>query len=207
MVYTLNDLGVLEKSGENKFQYGMRLYTLGKAAGRSSELISTVHPYLKKINQKTKLSAFLGLRTGLWAVIIDKVDTAFDIKIYSEIGMRIPLLAGAGGKVLLAQMSDAEVDDILSKNKFKKFTPNSCVNKNKYRAMIKQARRAGIASDMEEYIEGIRGLAVPLRVLGADTQVAIWAVGLKKQITADIIPQYSRYLTKIAAEIEIRFSQ
>ncbi|MEJ2727277.1 MAG: IclR family transcriptional regulator [Deltaproteobacteria bacterium] len=206
MVHTLNDLGVLEKSGENKFQYGMRLYTLGKAAGRSSELISTVHPYLKKINQKTKLSAFLGLRAGLWAVIIDKVDTAFDIKIYSEIGMRIPLLAGAAGKVLLAQMSEVEVDDILSRNKFEKFTPNSCVNKNKYNAVIKQARQDGIAIDMEEYIEGIRGLAVPLRVLGDDTQVAIWAVGLKKQITDDIIPQYTKYLKRIAAEIEIRFS-
>jgi IclR family KDG regulon transcriptional repressor len=206
MVHTLDDLGVLEKCGENKFQYGMRLYTLGKAAGRSSELISTVHPYLEKINQETKLSAFLGLRAGLWAIIIDKVDTAFDIKIYSEIGMRIPLLAGAGGKVLLAQMSDAEVDDILSKNKFEKFTPNSCVNKNKYKAMIKQARKNGIASDMEEYIEGIRGLAVPLQVLGAGNQVAIWAVGLKKQIIDDIIPQYTRYLQKIAAEIEIRFS-
>ena len=62
MLHTLNDLGILEQSGENKFQYGMRLYTLGKAAGRSSELLSTVHPYLAKINQKTKLSAFLGLR-------------------------------------------------------------------------------------------------------------------------------------------------
>jgi IclR family KDG regulon transcriptional repressor len=205
-VHTLDDLDVLEKSGENKFQYGMRLYTLGKAAGRSSELIGTVHPYLEKINQETKLSAFLGLRAGLWAVIVDKVDTAFDIKIYSEIGMRIPLLAGAGGRVLLAQMSDAEVDDILSRNKFEKFTPNSCVNKNKYKALIKQARRDGIAIDMEEYIEGIRGLAVPLRVLGADTQAAIWAVGLKRQITDDIIPQYARYLKKIAAEIEIRFS-
>lgn len=206
MVHTLNDLGVLEKSGENKFQYGVRLYTLGKAAGRSSELIGTVHPYLKKINQKTKLSAFLGLRAGLWAVIIDKVDTAFDIKIYSEIGMRIPLLVGAGGKVLLAQMSDAEVDDILSKNKFEKFTPHSCVNKNKFKAMIRRARQDGIAIDMEEYIEGIRGLAVPLRVLGADTQVAIWAIGLKKQITDDMIAHYSTYLKRIAAEIEVRFS-
>jgi IclR family KDG regulon transcriptional repressor len=206
MVHTLDDLGVLEKCGENKFQYGVRLYTLGKAAGRSSELIGTVHPYLEKINQETKLSAFLGLRAGLWAIIIDKVDTAFDIKIYSEIGMRIPLHAGAGGKVLLAQMSDAEVDDILSKIRFEKFTPNSCLNKNKYKAMIKQARKEDIAIDMEEYIEGIRGLAVPLQVLDAGTQVAIWAVGLKKQITEDIIPQYTKYLKKIAAEIEIRFS-
>jgi DNA-binding IclR family transcriptional regulator len=120
--------------------------------------------------------------------------------------MRIPLHAGAGGKVLLAQMSDAEVDDILSKIRFEKFTPNSCLNKNKYKAMIKQARKEDIAIDMEEYIEGIRGLAVPLQVLDAGTQVAIWAVGLKKQITEDIIPQYTKYLKKIAAEIEIRFS-
>ena len=75
-----------------------------------------------QLNQETKLSAFLGTRSGLRAVIIDKADTAFDIKIYSEIGMRIPLLAGAGGRVLLAQMPDDEVDDILSKNKIKKST-------------------------------------------------------------------------------------
>ena len=123
MLHTLNDLGILEQSGGNKFQYGMQLYTLGKAAGRSSELIGTVHPYLEKINQKTKLSAFLGMRAGRRAVIIDKVDSAFDIKIYSEVGMRIPLLAGAAGKVLLAQMSNDEVNNILSKNKLEKFTP------------------------------------------------------------------------------------
>jgi DNA-binding IclR family transcriptional regulator len=47
-----NDLGILEKSGGNKFQLGLQLHTLGKAAGRSSELISTVHPYLEKINNE-----------------------------------------------------------------------------------------------------------------------------------------------------------
>jgi len=206
MLHTLNDLGILEQSEGNKFQYGMQLYNLGKAAGRSSDLISTVHPYLEKINQKTKLSAFLGLRAGLQAVIIDKVDTAFDIKIYSEIGMRIPLLAGAGGRVLLAQMCSAEVNDILSKNKLEKFTPNSCVNKNKYKAMIKTARKDGIAIDMEEYIEGIRGFAVPLKIFRANTQAAIWAVGLKRQITKENIPRYARYIKKIVAEIEIRFN-
>jgi IclR family KDG regulon transcriptional repressor len=206
MLHTLNDLGILEQSGGNKFQYGVQLYTLGKAAGRSSEFISTVHPYLEKINQKTKLSAFLGLRAGMRAIIIDKADTAFDIKIYSEIGMRIPLLAGAGGRVLLAQMSNAEVKDILSKNKLEKFTPNSCVNKNKYKTMIKQARKDGIAIDMEEYIEGIRGFAVPLNIFSINTQIAVWAVGLKRQITEENIPRYSNYLKEIVAEIESRLN-
>jgi IclR family KDG regulon transcriptional repressor len=206
MVHTLNDLGILEKSGGNKFQFGMQLYTLGKTAGRSSELISTVHPYLEKINQDTKLSAFLGIRSGLRAVIIDKADTAFNIKIYSEIGMRIPVFAGAAGKVLLAQLSDAELDDILAKNDLQKFTPNSCVNKKKYKEMLIKARTEGVAIDMEEYIEGIRGFGIPLNINSANTQIAIWAVGLRRQISVQEIPRYSKYLKQIAREIGIRLA-
>ena len=116
-------------------------------------MIRTVHPYLEEINKKTQLSSFLGVRSGLNAVIIDKVDMAFDITIHSEIGMRIPLLAGAGGKALLSQMSDADVDHILSKNELKRFTPYSCVNKKKYKELIRETRKEGVAIDKEEYIE------------------------------------------------------
>ena len=79
--------------------------------------------------------------------------------------------------------------------------------RSKYKAMIKQACKDGIAIDLEEYIEGIRGFAVPLKILRANTQIAIWAVGLKRQITNKNIPRYSRYLKKIAAEIEIRLTE
>lgn len=206
IIHTLDDLGVLEKVAEGKFQFGTRLYILGRAAGRGSELISTVHPYLEEINQKTKLSAFLGIRSGLTAVIIDKADTAFNIKIFSEIGMRIPLLAGAGGRAFLAQLSDVEVDEILSTNELKKFTPNACVKKKQYKEMVKQVRTDGIAVDMEEYIEGIRAFALPLNINRAGTQVALWVVGLKRQISEETIPRYSTYLKKIAKEIELRFS-
>jgi len=204
LVHTLDDLGVLEKDAEDKFQFGTRLYILGRAAGHGSALISTVHPFLEEINRETKLSAFLGIRSGLMAVIIDKADSAFDIKIFSEIGMKIPLLAGAGGRVFLVQLPDTEVDDILSKNDLRKFTPNACVSKKKYKEMVKKTRTDGIAIDMEEYIEGIRAFAIPLNINWADTQVALWIVGLKRQISEETIARYSNYLKNIAKEIEIR---
>jgi len=206
IVHTLDDLGVLEKDAEGKFQFGTRLYILGRAAGRGSELIGTVHPYLEEINHHTKLSAFLGIRSGQTAIIIDKADAAFNIKIHSEIGMKIPLLAGAGGRAFLAQLSDAEVDEILSTTELKRFTPNACVNKKQYKEMVKQVRTDGIAIDMEEYIEGIRAFALPLNVKRANTQVALWVVGLKGQISEETISRYSTYLKKIAEEIEIRLS-
>jgi IclR family KDG regulon transcriptional repressor len=204
IVYTLDDLEMLEKTMDGKFQFGTRLYILGRTAGKTSALIGAFHPYLEEINQKTKLSAFLGMRSGLKAVIIDKADSAFDIKIHSEVGMRIPLLAGAGGRVLLAQLSDTEVDDILARNELTRYTPNSCVNKIEYKKLIEKARRDGFAVDMEEYIEGIRAFAMPVNANQTRTQIALWVVGLKRQITEANIPKTIEYLKAICQEIELR---
>ena len=206
IVYTLTDLGVLESVPGSKFRLGPRLYALGRAAGRSSELISAVRPYLEDINQKTRLSVFLGIRSGVQAVILDKVDSPLDIKVSSDTGMRIPLLAGAGGKVLLSQLSDAELEKILVENKLRKYTPASCVRKKRYKEIVQRAREEGFALDDEEYIEGIRAFAVPLRLNRDGLQAAIWVVGLKSQIKDEMIPSYRSMLKEMAEKIETRFS-
>jgi IclR family KDG regulon transcriptional repressor len=206
MLHTLVDLEVLEPAKENTFRFGARLYALGKSAGNGSELISTVHPYLEEISQRTRLSVFLGIRSDGYAVILDKVDSPDDIKVSSETGMRIPLLAGAGGKVLLSLLSEAELDGLLSENKPRPFTPKSCVSRREYKAMIKKARQEGFAFDDEEYIEGVRALAVPLRFHRARVQAAIWMVGLRSQIKDEDLSFYRSMLEETAKEIETRFS-
>ena len=206
VVHTLCDLGILEIRSDNKFRLGMVLYLLGRSAVKGPELVQMVHPFLEEINKKTKLSAFLGIRSGLRAVIMDKVDDAFDIRISSEVGMRLPLLAGAGGKALLSQLSDPEIDAIISTNKLKKFTPHTCINKTKYRQAVIRVHEEGIAFDREEYIEGIVAFAVPLNANRKDLQAAIWAVGLKRQVPEKVLPRFSRILKGIAEEINLLFS-
>lgn len=206
ITHTLADLEILKHSHDNKFDLGIKFYLLGRASRIGSDIINSVHPYLEMINQKTRLSAFLGTRSGLHAIILDKVDTAFDIKISSEIGMRLPLLAGAGGKALISLFSDDEVDKILFQNRLKRYTRSTCVDKDKFKKMIKKIRMEGLAVDKEEYIEGIRALAVPLKINNGNPQFAIWAVGLKGQIKNEVIGQYSELLKKIAAEIEIQLT-
>jgi IclR family KDG regulon transcriptional repressor len=206
MVYTLVDLGIMENGTEGKFRFGSKLYALGKASGGGSALVSTIRPYLEEINRKTKLSVFLGIRSGKRAVIMDKVDSPFDIKVSSEAGMAIPLVAGAGGKVLLSQLSDPELDAILSQSKLEKFTPASCIHKKKYKNMIRKARQEGFALDDEEYIEDVRALAVPLHLNRGNLLAAVWVVGLKSQIKDKVLPSFRSMLKEIAGRIEIRFS-
>jgi IclR family KDG regulon transcriptional repressor len=205
IIYTLKNLEILEQYSDGKFHFGTLLYLLGNANGRKSELIQTVHPYLEKINQQTKLSAFLGIRSGQRAVIIDKVDTAHNIKISAEIGMRLPLLAGAGGKALLSQLSNHDIDQILKENPLRKYTAKTCIDKKRFKNEIKIIRQDGIAFDAEEYIDGVVAFSVPLKANSPDLQAAVWAVGLKQQVRNKGRSQLSNFLKKIADEINHRF--
>jgi IclR family KDG regulon transcriptional repressor len=203
-VHTLRDLNVLENQPGGKFIFGTRLYILGNMAGKSSALIQTAHPYLRAINERTKLSAFLGLRSDRQAILIDKADLAYGVKVSSEIGMQMPVLAGAGIKAMLSQLSNEEIDEILARTELKRYTPYSITDKAIYKKEILEVRRQGIAHDKEEYIEGMIAFGIPVKANGKDLQAAIWAVGLKHQMSDSSIPELTTLLKGISEEINCR---
>ena len=204
ILHTLMDLNVLENQADGKFVFGTRFYILGNMAGKRSKLIQTARPYLETINEKTKLSAFLGLRSDRQVILIDKVDSAYGIKLSSEIGMQMPILAGAGIKAMLSQLPDQEIDEILARTELKRYTPFSITDKTVYKEEIFEVRKQGIAYDREEYIEGMVAFAIPVRANSRDLQAAIWAVGLTRQVPNSSIPGLIQLLKGISEEINFR---
>jgi IclR family KDG regulon transcriptional repressor len=206
ILHTLDDLGVIEKGPDGLFRLGPRLFILGNAAAGGSELIKTVHPYLETINHDFKLSSFFGILSGHEVIILDKADQAQRIKISTEIGMRIPVFAGVAGKALLSQLPETAIDGILAKDTPKRYTSKSIIEKAAYKKEILSVRKAGIAYDMEEYIEGLIAVAVPLQTYRADLQAAIWAVGLKQEFRKDVMTRITDFLLDMATEINYRFA-
>ena len=204
ILHTLMELKVLECQPDGKFALGTCFFMLGNMAGKRSALIQTVHPYLQTINEKTKLSAFLGLRSDLQAILIDKVDSAYGIKVSSEIGMRMPTLAGAGIKAMLSQLSDNEIDEILARTELKRYTPYSVIDKAIYKEEVLEVRRQGIAYDKEEYSEGMVALAIPITTSSRNLQAAVWAVGMTRHVPSSSIPELTELLRTISQEINWR---
>jgi DNA-binding IclR family transcriptional regulator len=206
ILHTLNDLYVLEKGPDGLFRLGTRLFILGNAAAGGSELIQTVHPYLETINHEFKLSTFFGILSDREVIIVDKADRAHRIKISSEIGMRIPIFAGVAGKALLSQLPETEIDEILSGNTPKRYTPRTIIDKAMYKKEIQRVKKTGIAYDRGEYIEGLIAVAVPVLTYREGLQAAIWAVGLKQEFRKDGMMRIAKFLSNIVEEINYRFS-
>lgn len=201
IVHTLTDLRVLENI-DNKFRFGTKLYVLGKAAEQGSDLIRNIHPYLTQISKKTGLTAFLGMRSGFDAVIIDKSDSSYELKMSAEIGTRIPLTAGAHGKAFLSQLPKEEINNIIRDERSKKFILRSASSRQEYLNSVNSIKKDGYAYEDEEYLDGIRALAIPLNLNRSDLQCAIWAVGLKSQIKDSSLQEYINLLLEISNKIE-----
>lgn len=206
ILHTLNEFEVLEKGRDGLYRLGPRLFVLGNAAAGGSELIQTVHPYLESVNNKFKLSSFFGILSGQEVIILDKADGAQQIKISSEIGMRISVFAGVAGKALLSQLPEAEIDKHLAEITPKKYTSRSIVDEAAYKKEILDVKENGIAYDREEYIEGLMAVGAPVKTYRKDLQGAIWAVGLKQEFREDVMTRVTEFLLDIAREIDYRFS-
>lgn len=200
LAYSLLDLGILEKDEQGRFFPGVRFFQLGSTLPQKQSLIQAVRPFLEKINTETGLTAFLGIRSALNAVIIEKADAISGLKVSSEVGDSHPLFAGAGGKALLSQLSDTELDQLITDGNLVAFTSQSCVDKQEFFSIIQNVRKEGMAFDMEEYVDGIRAVAVPLPV-SQRVPAAIWAVGLKKKLPVDRLQAHGHFMAGIARTI------
>jgi len=118
--------------------------------------------------------------------------------------MQMPILAGAGIKAMLAQLSDEELHEILARTELKRYTPYSIVDREVYKEAIREVRRQGIAYDREEYIEGMVAFAIPVKANSRDLQAAVWAVGLTRQVPEESVPELTQLLKGISEEMNYR---
>lgn len=204
ILHALADLKVLEIRQDGKFELGPHFFMLGNMARERSGLLNVVRPFLTTISQETGLSVLLGIRSNGSALIIDKVDSATDIKISSEIGLQMPPLAGAGIKAMLSQLPDDQIDDIISEHQLVQYTSSSIVDKDLYKKAVLKVRSEGVCYDTEEYIEDFTCIAIPVKAYAKNIQAAVWALGHKSQMNRENLSKVAGYLKKTGKEINLR---
>jgi DNA-binding IclR family transcriptional regulator len=71
--------------------------------------------------------------------------------------------AAASGKVLLSEMSASEIEDVYRAQSLKTFGKNTITTLSQLLKELEEVRRQGYAIDNEEYYEGVRCVAAPVR--------------------------------------------
>ena len=126
------------------------------------DLIRSADIQMREISRLTKETIHLGALDEDSIVYIHKIDSMYNLRMYSRIGRRNPLYSTAIGKVLLAWRDRDEVKQILEGVEYKRSTERTITSTEALLPVLDQVREQGYGEDNEEQEEGLRCIAVPV---------------------------------------------
>lgn len=146
-------------------------------------IAATVQPLLNDLRDRIGETVFLGVMSGTRGVIVATAEADKPFKISSPPGTGIPLLAGAVGKVFLARMDETRARAAIRRIGLPRFTPRSVTDEEAYLRELHGVRKNGFALDDEEYLAGVKAVAVGIDNRSA-LPMAVWAVGFSAGLDA-----------------------
>ncbi|MGD2098108.1 MAG: IclR family transcriptional regulator [Desulfobacterales bacterium] len=164
LVANLTTRGYLQLDPQSKmYHLGMRLFEMGGIVFSSFSLRQAAVYPMTRLQGKTGATVLLGVRMDDQLVYVDKREGAGMIRISSDIGWRRPLHYGMLGMILLAGLDPRDVRKILKKFPLQAHTPLSITDPNAFSLRLEQIRDQGYVFEKEEAVEGVFGIAAPIR--------------------------------------------
>ncbi len=194
---------IIKDPSSKKYTLGREMFELSKMIFKRTDLTTIARPFLEKLSELVDETVFLGVREVDKVKIVDVIEAKKDLKISSSIGTKLPIAAGAVGKLFFSLMKDEEILEFLDQNGFPQFTETSITDRERFLEEARKTRQNGYGIDLEEYIKGVRAVATLVRSGGYPVW-AIWVVGFSSSMTDQKVMDIVRHLRDVAQLVESR---
>lgn len=202
---TLSERGYVEKNPKNNsYKLGLKFMEISGLFLKQLELKTEALPFMRKLAEIVGQPVHLAILEGTDVVYIEKVELVNSIRMYSQIGRRVPAHCSAIGKVLLAGCDEPGLSRIIGNLTFERFTEHTLVTAEQLRKEIAQVASDGWALDNEEHENGIRCIAAPVYDYTRKVIAAVSVSGENRIIHPDRDREIAGYVMKTAAEISAR---
>ena len=202
VLQSLMYLGYVRQEEDGRYSPTLRIAAVADKVVARENLVHIVHPYLKKLMEKSSETVHLVRRDGTDAVYIDKIEIeGSSVHMGSQIGGRIALYCSGVGKAICAELGQEEVRDIWESSDIARITPYTITDYDEFVFALEDVRKRGYALDNEENETGVRCIAASLPPVGGG-QYALSISAPVERMDNDRIRVLSAYILAIRKEIE-----
>src|ERR1700678_2515318 len=158
---TLVQLGYMRSEG-SRFALRPKILELGYAYLSSLTLPEVAMPHLEQRVEQVHESSSVSELDGHDVVYIARVPTKRIMTVAISVGTRFPAYATSMGRVLLAALTDDELDRYLAEATFERLTARTVTNPDRLAAIVREVARQGYSIVDQELEEGLRAVAAPI---------------------------------------------
>lgn len=118
---------------------------------------------LKRLSERLGETVNVGVMHGGEVMYVDRVESAWPLRMELKPGSRVPMHCSALGKLLLAFAPRSVRDGLLRVAALEPHTPNTITSRQRLEAELDATRHRGHSEDDEEFLAGVCCIAVPVR--------------------------------------------
>lgn len=198
----LERTGLIERTQENRFRLGLKLYELGSRAVEQIDLRARVHPWFRRLSAQVGETVHLGVLQKTTVVYLDKVEPSNRrVWLASRVGASNPVYCTAMGKAMLAFLPADQAAEIIESIRFTRFTPRTLCTAEALERSLERVRRRGYAIDDEEVEGGVRCVGAPILNERGRPVAAVSVSGPSSRITQQSVPGIAEHLLRCCREI------
>ena len=205
ILLTLEEVGHVRSDGR-LFSLTPRVLSLGWAYLSSLNLWDVTQPLMEELADRTNESCSVATLDLPDVVYVARVPTHRIMTISLGVGTRLPAHCTGMGRVLLAALPDAELDEFLGEVRLEAFTDRTIADPAGLRQAIEKVRREGWALVDQELEMGLRSIAAPLQAEGrtiAALNVAVAAARVPlDELLGAMLPELLRTAQLISTALD-----
>lgn len=174
LLYTLQQAGYLHQDEETKrYRLTPRVLELGFTYLQSLQLPEFAQPYLEQLRDETGASAHIGILDGQEVVYVARVAAKAVSAVQVTVGSRLPAHATAMGKVLLAYLPPARLQERIHGSELQPYTQATKTMIAELQKELAIIREQGYAISQAEFEQGISSIAMPIFSQGGSVIAAV----------------------------------
>lgn len=199
---TLLEEGFLVKEPETgRYRIGAKVYLLGQIFIKSSSLLKSADTVLKEVVEKLQETTGIFVIDEMERLCLKMVSGPHYIRATFETGHRMPIYAGASGKVLLAFSSNSFVNRVIKETGLQRLTDLTLTEPSKLRSELAKIKECGWSVSWGERVPNAITVSVP--VFGDDGRIvcSLSTSGPSDRMTKRIIPGIIRVLQRAGMKL------
>jgi IclR family transcriptional regulator, pca regulon regulatory protein len=202
LLLTLEQVGYVQHTG-GRFSLTPRVLELGFAYLSALGLPEVAQPHLERLVERVRESSSVSVLDGESVVYVARVPTRRIMTVVINVGTRFPAYVTSMGRVLLAGLEPAELEELLDRARLEPLAHDTITTRDQLESELARVRRQGYAIVDQELESGLRSVAAPIRDRRARVVAAVnLAVEAARVSVEDIRGQLLGPLLATASAIE-----
>ena len=201
LLVTLEAHRLVEQVGDRgRYRLGVGNLRLAGATTARLDLVTEARPVCRQLAADTGETVNIAVRSETSALYLDQVAGSSALQSHNWVGQHIPLHATSNGKVLLSELSDAELKSAL--RELPRFTDVTITTRPRLREELAQVRADGYALAVDELELGLTAAAAPIRSAHGDIVASMSISGptfrLDDKRLAETVPMLVAAATEVS---------